>query len=125
MTTSKPKTIRLHDSDNVAVARMDLASTARFRQQSPIGGRLDLACRWAGHRRATGKADLAASTPAIADTSQLQDLCELSFGPNLQCKRSDHLERRITNRRAHVHDRFAGAHLARIIFHHHDTGKRR
>jgi altronate hydrolase len=33
MTTSKPKTIRLHDSDNVAVARMDLAVGTEIAQE--------------------------------------------------------------------------------------------
>ena len=36
MTTSKPLTIRLHDSDNVAVARMDLAAGTEIPQEKII-----------------------------------------------------------------------------------------
>ena len=36
MTTSKPLTIRLHDSDNVAVARMDLAVGTEIPQEKII-----------------------------------------------------------------------------------------
>ena len=32
--------------------------------------------------------------------SSLQDPCELSFGPNLQCQRRDDLEARVADRRA-------------------------